>query len=164
MKRELIYSKFSERTLKKLFYSITEHLGITNEGVELEVKNISSRTQKSYAGLYHEGINTAEKKIILLIKPDYSFETVLSILIHESMHYFLFTNGIKLEDNTKNEYLTDIATIYLGFGKYMLEGYKTSKKIVFLDEYKRTTSSYKVGYLNYSDVKYTKKQIRRYRA
>ena len=161
IKRKLIYSKYSERAIKDLFKLITEHMGITNQGVEIIVKNVSSRANNSYAGLYDEGDETTAKKIIVLVEPDFSYETVLSILIHESTHYFLLSNEIRVDDRETNEYLTDIATIYLGFGKYMLDGYKQKKKLVYMDEINRTTSEYKVGYINYSDVKYVIKSLKK---
>lgn len=163
LRRELVYSKYSERTLKKLFALITQHMGITDQGVELEVKNVSSKIRRSYAGLYNEGSETTDKKISIFVNPDYSYETVVSIIIHESTHYFLLSNGIRVKDRKMNEYLTDLATIYLGFGKYMLEGYKQTKKLIFVSELTRTTIGHKVGYLNYSDVKHTMKVIKKIR-
>ena len=160
IKRKLIYSKFSERSIRELFTIITKHMGITEQGVDFEVRNVSSRTYRTYTGVYDEGNEVTEKKITILITPDYSYETVLSILIHETTHYFLLSNGIRLKDRNLNEYITDIATVYLGFGKYMLEGYKQSKKIVYISELKRATSEYKVGYINYSDVKYIMRKLK----
>ena len=155
LRRELVYAKYDEKRLRKLFKLITAHMGITDEGVEFEIKNVPNSFNKKYAGLYNEQTETTAKKISMFIAPDFSYETVLSVFIHEATHHFLLSNGIRLEDRTKNEYLTDITTVYTGFGKYMLDGYKQNKKLVFLGEYKRTTSTYKVGYLNYSDIKYT---------
>jgi len=160
IKRNLIYSKYSERAVRDLFKLITNHMGITDQGIDLNVKNVSSRILRPYVGLYDEGNKTTDKKISIFVNSDYSYETVLSIIIHESTHYYLLSNGIRLEDRDKNEYLTDIATVYLGFGKYMLEGYKQSKKIVYINELQRTTSGYKVGYINYSDVKYIIKRLK----
>lgn len=160
VKRKLIYSKYSERAIRDLFTIITKHMGITDKGVDFEVRNVSSRSYRNYAGIYDEGNEVTEKKISIFIKPDYTYETVLSIVIHESTHYFLISNGIKLKDRDLNEYITDIATVYLGFGKYILEGYKQSKKLVYISELKRTTSGYKVGYINYSDVKYIIKKLK----
>lgn len=102
LRRELVYSKYSERTLKKLFALITQHMGITDQGVELEVKNVSSKIRRSYAGLYNEGSETTDKKISIFVNPDYSYETVVSIIIHESTHYFLLSNGIRVKDRKMN--------------------------------------------------------------
>lgn len=163
LRRELVYSKYSEKTLRKLFALITKHMGITDQGVNLEVKIVSSKIYRSYVGLYDEGDETTDKKISVFVNPDYSYETVISIFIHECTHYFLLSNGIRVKDRKKNEHLTDIATIYLGFGKYILKGYKQSKKLVFESELVRTTTEHKVGYINYSDVKYILKTIKKYR-
>lgn len=160
LRRELIYSKYDEKRLRKLFKLITQHLGITDDGVELEIKNVSNNLNKAYTGLYYEETETTGKKISVFIKPDYSYETVLAVFIHETMHYFLLSNEIRIDDREENEYLTDITTVYTGFGKYMLEGYKQNKKRIFLGEYKRATSYYKVGYINYSDVKYIIKRLK----
>lgn len=160
LRMKLIYSKYSERSLKELFSFITQHMGITDNGVELEVKYVSSRVKRAYVGLYNEGNETTSKKISIFVNSDYSYETVLSILIHESTHYFLLTNGIKVEDRKMNEYLTDIAIVYLGFGKYILEGYKQKKKLIFVSELVRTTTGHKIGYINYSDVKYIMKKVK----
>ena len=161
LKRKILYSKYSEKSIKELFTLITNHMGIDDKGVLFEIKNVSSKIEGIYAGLYSEGNEYVNNKISLFIKPDYSYETVVSILIHESTHYFLLSNGIKLKERNSNEYLTDIATIYLGFGKYIVEGYKQKKKIVYLSEFNRTVSGYKVGYINYSDVKYAIKKIKK---
>lgn len=163
LRRKLVYSKFSERSLKELFKLITAHMGITDEGVELKVEYVSNRP-RSYAGLYNEGTEEdTTKRITVCVKPDYTYETLMSIFIHECTHYYLLTNGIRMENRNKNEYLTDIATIYLGFGKYILEGYKESKKLVYLSETLRTSSQHKVGYINYSDAKYIIKRVKQYR-
>lgn len=45
----------------------------------------------------------------------------------------------------------------------MLEGYKQTKKLIFVSELTRTTIEHKVGYLNYSDVKHTMKIIKKIR-
>ncbi len=164
LRRKLVYSKFSERSLKELFKLITEHMGITDEGVELKVEYVSSRRTKTYVGLYNEGTEkNTQKRITVCVNPDYTYETLMSIFIHECTHYYLLTNEVKLKDRIKNEYLTDIATIYFGFGKYILEGYKENKKIVFLSETVRTSAQHKVGYITYSDVKYIIKRVKKYR-
>ncbi len=165
LKREIIYSRYSERTLRKLFSKITEHMGITENGVDFEITNKVHRdgreNDKTFTGLYEEEKETNNKKISVFIYSDYTYEMVLSILIHESTHYFLLSNGIRLEDNRENEYLTDIATVYFGFGKYMIEGYKQNKKILYEGEFKRVTTSEKIGYLNYRDIKYIMKKLKR---
>ncbi len=48
---------------------------------------------------------------------------VLAVLIHECMHYILREKKLWLESREKNEYLTDIACLYFGFGNYINRGY-----------------------------------------
>ncbi|MBR1741912.1 MAG: hypothetical protein IJ733_08590 [Lachnospiraceae bacterium] len=70
---------------------------------------------------------------------------ILAVLIHESMHYFLIrVRGIRLEDTRENEYLTDIAALYMGFGAYIHRGYV------------------KVGYLKRNEIRYVKKRLKEY--
>jgi hypothetical protein len=49
-------------------------------------------------------------------------EASFAVLAHELSHKWLFQQGIKLEDRFENEVLTDVASVFLGFGKYCLNG------------------------------------------
>lgn len=49
-------------------------------------------------------------------------DAVAATLCHEVCHKWLQTNGIRLPITTENEILTDITTVFLGFGKIMLNG------------------------------------------
>ena len=66
---------------------------------------------------------------------------VLAVLIHECMHYILREKKLRLESREKNEYLTDIACLYFGFGDYINRGYIL------------------VGYLKRNEIRYLKKLI-----
>ena len=67
---------------------------------------------------------------------------ILAVLIHECMHYYLIiVKEIELEDTMQNEYLTDIATLYMGFGEYVNRGYL------------------KVGYLKRNEIRYVRKRL-----
>jgi hypothetical protein len=48
------------------------------------------------------------------------------ILAHEMTHAFLFNREIVLEDPQENEALTDLAAIFIGLGKLILNGYITT--------------------------------------
>lgn len=148
LERHLIYSKFSEKYLKELLFEIAKHMNITAENIKLNINYISTKNNSIYAGLYKEN-----KEIILNIRNNMEISTVVATLVHECTHYLLISNGIILEDRESNEYLTDITAVLLGFEKYMLEGYKTSNKLVYKDVYKRSIKQYKVGYLTYKDIK-----------
>lgn len=45
-----------------------------------------------------------------------------NILAHEVTHSFLFSKGIIINDAEENEMFTDLATVYLGLGKFLLNG------------------------------------------
>jgi hypothetical protein len=49
-------------------------------------------------------------------------EATLAVLAHELSHKWLHQRQIRLDDPTENEILTDIASVFLGFGKYCLNG------------------------------------------
>lgn len=67
-----------------------------------------------------------------------------AVLAHEITHYYLYTHQISLPDTLSNEYLTEIAAVYLGFGFQMLDGYRA--KIVEKDALNQRGES--VGYVN----------------
>ena len=75
-------------------------------------------------------------------------ERTLAVLAHEICHKLLYVNGLYFPDNEiENEYLADLATIYVGFGKISLNGcYKvhTTSSII---EGTVTRHVYKIGYL-----------------
>ena len=77
------------------------------------------------------------------------------------MHHFLAKKGIVLKDRMKNEIVTDLSLIYLGFSKYVLEGYKEKRRVIYEDETHRFVDRNKVGYLGYLDVKYAIKYIKK---
>ena len=75
-------------------------------------------------------------------------ERALAVLAHEICHKLLYVNGLYFPDNEiENEYLADLATIYVGFGKISLNGcYKehTTSNII---EGTETRHVNKIGYL-----------------
>lgn len=67
------------------------------------------------------------------------FDTLVAILAHELSHKFLHKHAIELKETVANECLTDITSVYLGFGKYVLNG----------KCYKAENYSGTVGYLDH---------------
>ena len=57
--------------------------------------------------------------------------------------------------------LSDSENIYLGFSKYVFEGYKEKRRVIYEDETHRFVDANKVGYLGYLDVKYALKYMRK---
>lgn len=77
-------------------------------------------------------------------------EAVLCVMAHEICHKFLFSHGLYLENTNANEYCTDLATFYVGFGLLTINGcyeqYKTSTQNTD-GSLKTTTHTYRLGYL-----------------
>lgn len=161
LERHLRYSRFSEKYVLELFHEILEYMNLDKEKVKLKINYISSKYYMKYAGMYTEKKeDTNDREVIINIQNDMSMDTVISILAHESTHYLLLSNKIKLKDRMENECLTDITAICLGFGKYMIEGYKISNKVIYDEEFHRSIKKDRVGYLSYKDVKYAIKSIK----
>jgi hypothetical protein len=49
-------------------------------------------------------------------------EAVIAVLSHELTHRYLYKFGIRESNTEENEILTDVAAVYLGLGKIMLNG------------------------------------------
>ena len=156
LKRHLLYSRFSEKYVLELFEEILKHIKFNEQNVTLKINYISSKYWIDYAGLYAD-INKEEKEIVLNIQNDMEIDTIISVLAHECTHYLLLSNGIEIKDRVQNEYLTDVTTVLLGFGKFMMNGYKISNRVIYEKENTRTIKKDRVGYLSYLDVKYINK-------
>lgn len=76
-------------------------------------------------------------------------ERILAIFVHEICHNVLRLNNFPILNGLENEIYTDLATIYLGLGKYTLRGHKYIKtkkvNLGFQINYETNTST--IGYL-----------------
>lgn len=127
---------YDEVLLNELCRAILNHCGMSEINVEVAV---ISQKNRHVAGTFHRenGIG-----IITISEKPYAFDyETKATLTHECMHYFLRSRGIGFEERAKNEYLTDVATIYMGFWPLMGEGY------------------FKQGYLTTKDLKYVRRKI-----
>lgn len=77
-------------------------------------------------------------------------EAVLCVMAHEICHKFLYSHGLNLEDTDKNEYCTDLATFFVGFGLLTINGcyetYVTPKKNADGTS-SMVTTTHRTGYL-----------------
>ena len=73
-------------------------------------------------------------------------ESILATLSHEISHKYIQMNGLTLNDSDENEIFTDLTSVYLGFGKLMLNGVQVSEK--YITGYTDKTLTQNVGYLN----------------
>lgn len=104
----------------------------------------------------HVELKYGEKEVFVEISDDIlKFENaVLATLAHEITHKYLHINGIScgtgLIHEYENEVLTDIATVFLGLGKLMLNGCECQNvRQEYVPEGTRTiTETLKSGYLD----------------
>ncbi len=77
-------------------------------------------------------------------------EAVLCVMAHEICHKYLYSHGLYLEDTNANEYCTDLATFFVGFGLLTINGcyeqYKTKRSNID-GSITTTTHTYSTGYL-----------------
>ena len=72
--------------------------------------------------------------------------SILATLSHEISHKYIHFNRLTFSNSYENEVFTDLTSIYLGFGKLMLNGVDVTKKTNYGNVEKTYTK--KVGYLN----------------
>lgn len=142
--------KINYNALKQLTQLMLLYAGLPFANVELDVFITRYDNQREYAGEYVD-FNSINKKITLNIERTYSLSVIASILAHEISHYFLKVHNINLPNKMRNEKLTDTTAIYLGFSKYLLDGYNEFETISGSPDTKRYT---KIGYLEVVDIKY----------
>ena len=77
-------------------------------------------------------------------------EAVLCVMAHEICHKYLYSHGLYLEDTNANEYCTDLATFFVGFGLLTINGcfeqYETTTHNAD-GSTTTTTHTYNTGYL-----------------
>lgn len=77
-------------------------------------------------------------------------EALLCVMAHEICHKYLYSHGLYLEDANANEYCTDLATFFVGFGLLTINGcyeqYKTTTQNID-GSTTTTTHTYSTGYL-----------------
>lgn len=97
-----------------------------------------------------------DKEVFIEINKQYkgNNDKTLAVLAHEICHKVLFLKNLHGTDALENEILTDLATIYIGFGKLSLNGCyyrETERNVEFQDgklKINTTTRKETVGYLS----------------
>ena len=90
------------------------------------------------------------EKIDLNLIVDYTLQQIIYIICHECTHSFLFRKRLWFSNNDENEVFTEIASVYLGFGKYLKEGCKRIQKDLMF---------YTLGYITPNEVEYLRKAL-----
>ena len=136
-----LYENFKENCtdphlLTALAGGILRHCGMDPSGLSVVTK---THMDDHVAGTYSS--NGTSSVITLMVTPSSRPNIIHSVLIHECMHYFLFHSGIRFDETYKNEILTDVATVYMGFYQFMYDGYIM------------------VGYLRDSELRYVHRKL-----
>ncbi len=81
-------------------------------------------------------------------------DAILAILAHEITHEYLYVSNVSFSNKYENEILTDIAAIFLGFGKLMLNGGENENiwKNYYFGGNTTITDKLGVGYLDRSKI------------
>jgi hypothetical protein len=100
-------------------------------------------TSHNVAGYITSANNNTEKAVHITISDTCinNWKNCIAVLAHEICHKLLAVNGLYEENVELNETLVDLATIYVGFGNLILDGYvsDSNKQII--------------GYLNFDNYK-----------
>ena len=128
------YTEFT--ALTAMAKDIMRHLGLPNNSIAVYPVDF---IDGNAAGRY---VNDATGNYIeVRIMPDTKPSEIMAILIHELMHYYLRSTGLGFNETLKNEILTDTATIYFGFGRFIDRGYS------------------RVGYIKFPEIQYIKRKL-----
>ena len=110
-----------------------------------------NKLEKNTGG--HIGLEYGKKQVFIEISEEIlKFKDV--ILAHEITHEYLYINNISFSNKYENEILTDIAAIFLGFGKLMLNGSENEDiwKNYYFGGSTTITDKLGIGYLDRSKV------------
>lgn len=130
-------NKYDNMALTALASDILQHCGLKPAALYVKVEAPDERK----AGQYQ--IRGNASTITIFARPNYTHSQIMGILIHECMHFYLRARNIKFNDPEDNEILTDVTTIYMGFGRY------TAK-----------TTEAGIGYIKPAEVRYIEKTIK----
>ncbi|MCR4866020.1 MAG: hypothetical protein K5921_03765 [Lachnospiraceae bacterium] len=125
----------NEKVLTEVAKDIIAHCRLNGSLLRVKVENLSPNT----AGQYSNDL------IIINHLENTGYAKTMAVLIHECMRHYLRHRGIILKDTASNEYLTDIATLYMGFGEYINRGYVMA------------------GYIKRHEIRYIKSRISKLR-
>jgi len=113
-----------------------------------------NKLEKNTGG--HIELKYGKKQVFIEISEEIlKFEdAILAILAHEITHEYLYINNISFSNKYENEILTDIAAIFFGFGKLMLNGSENEDvwKNYYFGGSTTITDKLGIGYLDRSKL------------
>ncbi len=145
---------FAGRKIDDIAAAMMRHVGLGDYEPVIEYDRLENNT-----GGYIELNNNPDRKVYITLSDDLSIskESKYATLAHEICHKLLYVHGCYFQNlGDYNEMLTDLATIYAGFGKLTLNGcleVSRSKQNVFnigtgRTDVQTTTTTRYTGYLD----------------
>lgn len=130
-------TSYSNDDINILVRQMADHIGLNKSHFIVEIGKIND----SVSGRIHLQERLGFTKIQIDSDLSWHPQTLLMVLSHELTHKYLHEHDAEYEDAIANEELTDIASVFLGFGKYILNGKHYS------DNTARGVRNVSVGYL-----------------
>ena len=142
-----MYEKYkkgiSERQVKSIVAKLCNYLKLELKHLEIKIFEINNY-YKGHLG-YFMPKGTIGGIVGISIHKYYDIKILVSIIVHECMHYFMHVHGLEIS-NGKNEAFTDFMGVYLGLGKYLINGYQQIH--IINDNFISGFKKFAVGYLN----------------
>lgn len=115
--------EISEELLNAEMYDMLQFVGLLDYAMDVRYEEMSD----GRAG-YIMNNNTSERAVHIRISSQYKSNpaALLAILAHEVCHKVLYVHGLYVLSENLNETFVEIATIYMGFGSLILNGYRST--------------------------------------
>lgn len=115
--------EISEEVLNAEMYDMLQFVGLSDYAMDVRYEDMN----EGCAG-YIKNINSSERAVHIRISSTYKNNpaAVLAILAHEVCHKVLYVHGLHVLSENLNETFVEIATIYMGFGNLILNGYRST--------------------------------------
>lgn len=158
--RKVIKSNYGEAALQQLSDHMGFYLGLF---VRVKVRMLDHRSFdrqnpnfSAAAGLYR--VSGDHREIVLTRREKYSFKHILAVMAHEYTHNYLYHHKISKQDPLENEYLTDTAAVFLGFGEVLLRGYEPFSWVSGTEQRGfnsyQVTQTFRIGYLQTDNIRF----------
>lgn len=153
-----IMQEISDAMAKFLNLKTSVHVKVVNEKLKNAPANYDSLRDAEKVGLYSINYSNGLRTIKIIKKAVFGIDNVIAILAHENVHNFMHEHSIEYENTLDNERLTDLCSVYVGFGDLLYSGYKdihiSSKKEYDLFDTKILNTYMKIGYISLEHIQY----------
>lgn len=130
-----VINELSEQSLTQEASAMILYSGLLGYKVQCRWEELSKRTGGDFV---MDGNMNIKIRVSSGLKNNSA--AVLATLAHEVCHAVMRHYRMEQDNSDENEYCTDLATIYMGFGRLIIDGYNTSRDGV----------NFQLGYLKYN--------------